>query len=197
MVDQRSCAHPGCVAVAGLGAVAFGGAAALFIRHGNEGPAVFFGIVAAAFAFLLLWLLLLAQQASLVDVAFDVNPLQVRLGEQLRIRAVVSAKRNVPLTRGKLELRCLERAISRGGTSDTTYTHLAYTDEQPVDASQTLSEGMSWIAEGVFVIPDGLPPSFAGRNNFIEWTVNFRIGLRGPLLDITRSQSIVVKNERV
>lgn len=197
MNERSGGPHPGCLVAMIVGLVLFGGIGLLFIRGGNGGGSVFFLIVAALLAAGLIWMLLSAQQASLIDVAFEVNPIDVRLGDTLRVRTTLSAKRRVPLTNGKIELRCQERAISRGGTQDTTYTHLAYTDEHPIDAGMVLEEGMSWVADAEFQVPDGLAPSYSGRNNFIEWSVHFRLGLRGPLLDITRSQALAVRNERV
>lgn len=195
-MQQQPGVGAGCFIVALIITLLMGALAAVgYVRH-IEGMVIFFGIAMLLALAGLIWGALALQQQSMVDVVVEVTPLELAVGERLKVSATVTAKRRAPLTRGRFVLRCQERAINRGGTSDTTYTHLAHEEVLPLEAGQSLSEMSSWTGTGEFTIPVGLPGSFSGRNNFIEWSVGFDMGLSGPLLDIRRSQAIIVRNVR-
>jgi hypothetical protein len=173
------------------------GACVAFVMGGHPEIGVFFGLPAVIALGLTAWAWMSAQQLEMVDCAIELDPEQLRFGERLRVKVVVTAKKRCPLTTGTLALRCRERAISRGGTSDTTYTHLAHDEAVPLEANQDLSEGMMWYAEHDYVLPEGLPASFSGRNNFIEWHVALHLGVRGPAIDIRKEVALQVLPEVV
>jgi hypothetical protein len=151
---------------------------------GNLGLAVPFGIFGLIGLAIVASILATAKRDATVDVQVTINPLQARFGERVKVQVQVIAKRRVRLTTGQIALRCREKAINRGGTSDTTYFHMAHDDARPVVAETELSEGMAWNAEESFEIPVGLPASFDGRNNFIQWHAYVELGIKGPTLDI-------------
>jgi len=130
---------------------------------------------------LTLYFLTAARQASTVAVQVTISPLQVRFGERVKVQVQVLAKRRIRLTTGTIALRCRERAINRGGTTDSTYLHMAHDDARPITAETELSEGMAWSIEESFELPAGLPASYSGRNNFIEWHAFVALGIKGPI----------------
>ncbi|MBI5834273.1 MAG: hypothetical protein HZB16_18415 [Armatimonadetes bacterium] len=156
--------------------------------------ALILGAIAAA---AVAWAALARQQSEMLDVELDCQPSTLRLGETLNFAVTVSAKKPCRLSAGTVTLRCRERAISRGGTSDTTYLHTVYEDTRDLPAEDHLMPGSSWSAEAALPIPRELPATFVGRNNFIEWHLVLHIGIPGPLLDIRREQPLVVVPELV
>ncbi len=157
-------------------------------------PTAIFGALALA---VLVWLVLSMQQAAAVECRVMVDPAQARFNETVTVRVEVLAKRAITLTTGTLHLRCQEKAISRGGTSDTTYTHLAHDEAHPIEAAAELGPGMAWQTSATFFLPEGLPASFSGANNFITWQAHLDLGLKGPLLDLHRDESFTVLPEVV
>lgn len=155
-------------------------------------PLSFFGLLLLAVT---IWLALVAQQQGLVDCEIKLDPGELALGEHLNVSIQVVAKKRVPLTTATITLICREKAISRGGTSDTTYYHNVHEDTRPVEVNQELSEGMPWFTSASFQVPPELPATFVGKNNFIEWLVQVHIGLKGVILDIRRDEHFRVRNE--
>ena len=139
------------------------------------------------------WAWLSRQQSETLDVALSCAPLRPCLGQEVAFAVTLTGKKSCRLGAGTVTLRCRERAISRGGTSDTTYTHTVYEDTRDLPSVDQLDAGSSWTAEVALPVPRELPASFSGRNNFIEWTVHLHITIPGPRLDITREQELQVQ----
>lgn len=181
----------GCALV--LLAVLFG-AAAMGARAGNTGVTVVFGILGAFALCAVIGLGMVARREGAIRYGVEVDPARARLNETVRVSVRLEAQRPCRVTTGAVTLLCRERAISRGGTSDTTYYHTVHEDMQPFEIHDTLTDLCPWATTLTFVIPEGLPASFAGRNNFIEWQIRLHVGLRG-MLDVRHEQPFTVLNE--
>lgn len=188
-------ASVGCAAGCGCLTLGFVGLSVAGFATGELGLAIPFAIFGTIGLAILIGLLATARRDAMVDVQVTISPLQARFGERVRVDVQVLAKRRVRLTTGKIALRCRERAINRGGTSDTTYYHLAHDDVREITAETELSEGMAWNTSESFEIPLGLPASFDGRNNYIEWHAHVDLGIKGPTLDIRGDHSFEVLPE--
>ena len=170
----------GCGCVSGL-LLLLGVAGLIGRQPGLAMPGLILGGMGAV---LTIYLLAQAKQAATVDVQVTITPQQARFGERVSVRVQAAGRRRCRLTTGLIALRCREKAINRGGTSDTTYYHMVHDDQRPISAETDLTEGMVWGTEESFEIPVGLPASFSGRNNFIQWHARVELGLKGPLMDI-------------
>jgi len=190
-VDLSHDTPPGCpvgclVVGAGIELLLISGAVVAFGAGGALGVAIPATVVAVLLGTLLTWGFLRRQQAAMLDADVLVRPEWAAFGQKVRVTLWLQAKGECPLGRGHLGLRCQERAIARGGTSDTTYTHTAFEDQQPLEVGRTLYPGETIEHTAVFVIPEGLPASFEGRNNFIEWQAVAYLAIPGPRLDLRR-----------
>lgn len=191
--EANGCGGWCCLTASGLTVSALVLTVLLGVR-GSPG-AIFTGIVGLVAAIVAASTLATARRDAAVDFEVTLSPSPVAFGEPLKVRLEVRAKRRIRLTTGALTLLCQERAINRSGTQDQTYTHTAHEDKRPIVAATELSEGFSWSCEERFDLPVGLPASFVGRNNFIEWKVRLWLGIKGPLLDIREDYDVEVVPE--
>jgi len=177
----------------GLGLLALG-----VLTFASVTPLAIFAFIVGGIALSVsIWAALARQQSETLSVDLHCQPDRLRLGEELAFRVTVGAKRDCRLGAGTVTLRCREVAISRGGTSDTTYTHTVYEDVRELPAEDHLSAGSSWNAELALPIPRELPASYSGRNNSIEWRIVLHIAIPGPRLDISREWPLDVLPEVV
>ena len=92
------------------------------------------------------WAWLSRLQSETLDVALSCAPLRPCLGQEVAFAVTLTGKKSCRLGAGTVTLRCRERAISRGGTSDTTYTHTVYEDTRDLPSVDQLDAGSSWTA---------------------------------------------------
>ncbi|MCC7492349.1 MAG: hypothetical protein IT204_08395 [Fimbriimonadaceae bacterium] len=188
-------APAGCVVGCGCLAVALLALGVLGLLSGTPPLALVGLIFGGVVALLTGYLAASRRQAATVDVVLQIAPERIRFNDTVKVQLQVTAKRRAPLTTGSIALICRERAINRSGTTDTTYTHVVHQDTQPLEANTVLDLGLTWSAEAAFAVPAGLPASFSGRNNSIEWYVQVHLGLAGLLLDIRETRPVQVRPE--
>lgn len=193
--SSGSCAGTGCLIGCGLLTLLLILGTVVAAMQGEWGGAVPGGIFSLIAAGVMVYWIASRQQAAAVDCTITVTPLQARFDDHVTVNIQITAKKRIRLTKGAIALRCQERAIDRSGTSDTTYTHLPHDEAQPINAETDLSPGMGWSHSATFKIPPGLPATFTGRNNFIQWFAHLDLGLAGPLLDLHRDEYFEVLPE--
>jgi len=129
---------------------------------------------------------------SYYEVRVDPLPTSVKLGEGFDFRAMVLPKRDLRIGRGKLVLRCQEHAISRGGSSDSHYRQTLFEQSVDLPEGRRYTHGEALEIRQRLTIPAGAIPSFAGRNNSIEWTVSLRVPMPGVCPDLHQAVPLSV-----
>ncbi len=115
------------------------------------------------------------------------------LGAVVPVRVTIGVLKDIPVTDIEVTLIARERAVSRGGKNDSASTHELYTQTVRIPAGDIWAGGqaMSFIAN--LAVPPDAPPSFAGRNNFIEWALKLWVGIPGWNPDIRITTPIDVR----
>lgn len=118
------------------------------------------------------------ESAQLTPLALPV------LGSLLPVQVTIGVLKDLLVTDVEVQLVARERAVRRGGKSDSTFTHELYTQTARIPADATWAGGQTVTFTANLAIPADVPPSFAGRNNFIEWSLRLWVGIPGWYPDI-------------
>ncbi len=186
------CVAAGCGLVAG--AVCAGGLYLLIGRGAIGGlMLVLFGLIGLGLAG---WLAATVIRAATIECDLAAAPTKLRFRDSVTVTVRLSALRRCSLRAGNLRLVCRERAIARGGTSDSTFLHTAYEEVRPLEVNATLEPGEQWATSVTFRVPEGYPGSFSGQNNFIEWLVHLDLGLGAMMPALHQDTPVTVLPER-
>jgi len=123
----------------------------------------------------------------------DIKPRRrLRLAEPLPLQAAVEVIREVGVSNVELMLVGEERAVKGSGKSATTHRHAFYTGSMRIPSPSSWPGGHEMLLNAVLPASSpAAPSSFAGRQNFIEWSATLSVGLTG-LPDIRERITLTV-----
>jgi len=100
------------------------------------------------------------------------------------------------ITGAELVLTGVERVVQGSGKSARAYTTIFHSHSIRIPTPPQWEGGHEYVATVPVPLPPNKPSSFAGRQNFIEWTATLRVAI-GNGADVEESAPVPVLPQRV
>jgi len=139
----------------------------------------FIVIVIAVLGWLTYYFIRQAVYSSAIGSVIIAPTRRLRLKEAVPLEATVTVIRDLAVSDVEVTLVGEERVVKGSGRSSTTYRHAFDTRRLRIPSPPSWTGGHEMLLTAILPTSPAAPPSFAGRQNFIEWSATLRVGITG------------------